>query len=122
MYNRCMQVRRTILATLLLCAACKGKDDAGGGGSATVNLDQRCEQLSKTCGDNEKHVAKLLEGCKQAATAQASCADKVAALYDCYEKQVCGKGDRIWAYEDLGVLSARTNACVTERKAVSECK
>ena len=46
----------------------------------------------------------------------------MSALYDCYEKQVCGKGDRIWAFEDFGVLAVRKNACAAERKAVGECK
>ena len=110
--------KRIILAALLACTACKGKGDASKAG----NLDQRCEQLAKTCGDSDKHVEALLDGCKHAATAQQPCAAQVSALYDCYEKTVCGKGDRIWAFEDFGVLAVRNNACAAERKAVGECK
>jgi hypothetical protein len=113
-----MQVRRLILAALFACAACKGKGDAGKAGS----LDQRCEQLATACGDTQAHITSLGDACKHAASTQQACADKVSALYDCYEKQVCGKGDRIWAFEDFGVLAVRKNACVAERKAVSECK
>ena len=111
-----MPVRRLILAALLACGACKGKGDAG----PTSNLDQRCEQLAKTCGDTDKHVEKLLDGCKQAAVP--TCAEPLSALYTCYEKQLCGKGDRIWAFEDLRVLAERKNLCADERKAVSTCK
>jgi len=101
-----------LVALLTLSAACKGKDAKGGEGD-------RCEQLAKACGDNEKHIAKITEGCT--AAAKPLCADKLSALYDCYEKQLCGRGDRIWAYEDLGVLADRKTACAAERKAVSDC-
>jgi hypothetical protein len=111
-----MAMRRVILAALLACAACKGKGDAG----KASTPDQRCEQLAKTCGDSDKHVEKLLDGCKQAEVP--ACADKLSALYDCYEKQLCGKGDRIWSFEDFGVLADRKSACATERGAASSCK
>lgn len=110
-------MRRFIIGALLACAACKGN-----GASKASKLDQRCEQLAKTCGDTDKHVEALLDGCKHAATTQQSCAAEVSALYDCYEKQVCGKGDRIWAFEDFGVLAVRNKACAAERKAVGACK
>ncbi len=98
---------------LALAAACKGK------GPAASSIDQRCDALAKACGDNDKHVAKLLEGCK--AAGKPMCADKLSALYDCYEKQLCGRGDRIWAFEDLGVLADRKTVCAAEKKAASEC-
>ena len=93
-----MRKRRWILAALLACAACKGKGDAG----KATTLDQRCEELAKTCGDNDKHVAALLAGCKQVEVP--TCGDKLSALYTCYEKQLCGRGDRIWAFDDLGLI------------------
>lgn len=111
-----MRKRRWILAALLACAACKDKGDAG----KASTPDQRCEQLAKSCGDTDKHVASLLAGCKQAAVP--TCADKLSALYDCYEKQLCGKGDRIWAFDDLGVLADRKSVCASERNAASACK
>jgi hypothetical protein len=111
-----MPVRRLILAALLACGACKGKGNVG----LTSNLDQRCEQLAKACGDTDRHVEKLLDGCKQAGAP--SCAGPLSALYTCYEKQLCGKGDRIWAFEDLRVLAERKNVCADESKAVTACK
>jgi hypothetical protein len=102
-----------LVALLTLSAACKGKGDANGEGD-------RCEQLAKACGDNDKHIAKIAEGCKAAAT-KPLCADKLDALFACYQKQLCGRGDRIWAYDDLGVLAERKTACATERKAVNDC-
>jgi len=104
---------RFVLAALALCAACKGK------GTTAATPDQRCEQLAKACGDNDKHISKLEEGCK--AAAKPMCAEKQNALYDCYEKQLCGRGDRIWAFEDLGVLADRKTTCAAEKKAASEC-
>ena len=108
---------RTILAIAVAVAACKGS-----GGAAKSGLDARCQELAKTCGDNEKHVASILDGCKQAAQTQGACEAKVGALYACYESQLCGKSDRVWAMDDLGVLAKRKGACVAEQKAVEECK
>ncbi len=120
-----MALRRSfacLLAALAVCAwtACKGKGDTAKTGG---DLDQRCDQLAKTCGDTDKHVEKLAEGCKQAAADPKTkgCTDKVTALYDCYEKELCGKADKIWAVEDLRVLAERNNKCVVERKAVADC-
>ena len=70
---------RWIVATLLACAACKSKGDAGTAGKP----DSRCEELAKTCGDNGKHVDKLREGCKQMAAP--NCESKLYARYSCYE-------------------------------------
>ena len=100
-----------LVALLTLSAACKGKGDAVTG--------DRCQQLANACGDNDKHIAKILEGC--IAAEKPLCADKERALYDCYKKQVCGRGDRIWAFDDLGVLADRKTMCAAERKAVADC-
>ncbi len=122
-----MALRRSLgclLAALALCAsaACKDKGNAGKTGGAG-DLDKRCEQLAKACGDNDKHVEKIVEGCKQAAQAQVEkgCTDKAIAAYDCFEKELCGKADKVWAIDDLGVLAERNNKCVAEQKAVREC-
>jgi hypothetical protein len=101
-----------LVALLTLSAACKGKGDAKTDGD-------RCSQLAKACGDNDKHMAKIEEGCK--ADDKPLCADKLNALYDCYSKQLCGRGDRIWAFEDLGVLADRKATCVAEKKAAADC-
>jgi len=100
--------------------ACKGKPDAT---KAQSDLEARCEELAKACGDNDKHVAKLLDECKLAAKTQAEkgCAAKATAAYDCYEKNLCGKADKVWALDDLRVLADRKSQCVTERTAASEC-
>lgn len=111
-----MQVRLLIFAALLAGGACKSNGDA----NATSKPEQSCEQLAKTCADTDKHVEKLRDECKQAITP--TCAAKQTALYDCYQKQLCGKGDRIWALQDLSVLAERKSSCVEERKAVSACK
>jgi len=106
-----------LLAALALSATgCKGKDD-----KASSGPDARCEQLGKTCGDSDKHSQKIVDECKKAAAKQASCADKLSALYDCYEKDVCGKSDKVWALEDMRVLADRNQKCVDERNAVSAC-
>jgi hypothetical protein len=101
-------------------SACKGKGDAA---KQTATLETRCEQLAKTCGDNDKHVAKLLEGCKQAATKQAEkgCAATAISAYDCAEKELCGKKDQVWALDDLRVLGERQHKCDAERTALRAC-
>ncbi len=107
-----------LVAALALCAAaCKGKDDSKQAGG----VDAMCGQLGKTCGDNDKHAQKIADECKQAVANQATCADKLKAVYDCYEKDVCGKGDKVWALEDMQVLADRNNKCAAERNAVAEC-
>jgi hypothetical protein len=42
-------------------------------------------------------------------------------MYDCFEKELCGKTDKVWALDDLRVLADRKNKCVAERNAVAEC-
>ena len=102
----------------MLCAStgCKDKGDAG------KSIEQRCEQLAKACGDNDKHVQKIVEGCKQAAKPPAdSCGPKTIAVFDCYEKEVCGKADKVWSFDDLHVLADRNKKCVAERAAADAC-
>jgi hypothetical protein len=113
------------LVGLVLCAAtgCKDKGDKATAQGGAGGLDARCEKLSKACGDSDKHVEKLVDECKQAAKKQVDkgCADKAVAAYDCYETEVCGKADKVWALDDLRVLADRQKACVAERKALREC-
>ena len=117
-----MALRRLLrylpVAALAVCAwtACKGKGSA-------ADLDKRCEQLGKACGDNDKHVEKIIEECKQAAKEQveAGCTDKAIAVFACYEKELCGKGDKVWTVDDLRVLSDRHGKCEAERRASREC-
>jgi hypothetical protein len=115
-------VRRFAIGCILALAACgKGSDDTKKTAEpGPVDLNQRCEQLGKACGDNDKHSEKIVAGCKQAQVDKA-CTDKSVAAYDCYEKEVCGKGDKIWAFEDLRVLADRGGKCVAERDAVAAC-
>lgn len=101
---------------MLALTACKDK-----GAAKTSDLDKRCEQLAKACGDNDKHVEKIVADCKAAAQKQAACVDKVTATYDCYEKNLCGSGEKVWALDDLRVLAERHTKCVAEQKASSEC-
>ncbi len=96
--------------------ACKDKGN-------TAEVDKRCEQLAKTCGDKDKHTEKILEECKQAAAkhAEKNCSGRATALFDCYEKELCGKADKVWALEDLRVLADRKDKCTAERDASREC-
>lgn len=77
-----------------------------------------------TCGDKDKHVEKLVEECSTNATKQVDkdCADKAAALYDCYQKELCGKVEKVWALDDLRVLADRHKKCIAEHKALTDCE
>jgi hypothetical protein len=114
-----------LLAALAVTAwtACKDKGDAAKTQASASDPNQRCERLAKACGDSDKHVEKIIEDCKQAATEHVDkgCTDKVIALYDCYEKELCGKADKIWAFDDLRVLADRNSKCVAERNAARAC-
>jgi hypothetical protein len=129
-------VRRSLLGclpvvVLAVCVwtACKDGDVAKPPPStaelkpSTADLEKRCLQLGKVCGDQAKHVDKIVDACKQAAAKQVEhgCATKAVAVYDCYEQTLCTGGDKVWALEDLGVLADRHHACVAERKAISAC-
>ena len=117
-----MALRRLLgclpVAALAVCAlaACKDKDPK------TVALETRCEQLAKTCGDKDKHSAKLVDECKAAAKKQVEkgCADKATAAYDCYESQLCG-AEKVWALDDFRVLADRHKKCTAERDALRDC-
>jgi len=103
------------VAALAVCAvACsKGKTD----------LEKRCDQLAKACGDADKHVSKIADECKAAAKKQTEkkCDAKAISAYDCYEKELCGKEDKVWALDDLRVLTDRHKKCVAERDAARDC-
>lgn len=112
----------------VLLVACKGdaKDPAKPPDPKPATgqgLDQRCVQLGKVCGDTDKHIAKIIEGCKEVAAKHTakSCDDKATALYDCYERELCLKADKVWAFQDLHVLAARKNACAAERTGSTGC-
>jgi hypothetical protein len=116
------------LAALVLCAVTACKSDKGGGGAdkkgaGDVSLEDRCNQLARVCGDSEKHVEKLATECRESAPEEVAkgCAEKVRATYDCYEKELCGKTDKVWALDDLRVLSDRSGKCTAERAAVRAC-
>ena len=116
-----------------MCAltACKdgdeSKPDAGEKAAPATQagdrLGKRCEQLGKACGAKDKHEEKITGECKAAAKAQADkgCTDKVVALYDCYEKEICEPVNKVWAMDDFRVLVDRHKKCEAERKASDEC-
>ena len=114
------------VAALFVCAwtGC-GKDKAEKGKSPTgiADIGTRCEELARACGDSDKHVQKIVEECKEAAKEQvvSGCTEKAVAAYDCYQKELCGKADKVWALEDLRVLSERHGKCVAERDASGAC-
>ena len=130
-YTRCMASRRLLgclpLVALAVCAstACKDKDkvDVAGTTTSAADLDRRCVQLGKVCGDKGKHVEKIIDECKQAAKKQVEngCTDKVIAAYDCYERELCGSGDKVWTIEDLRLLATRHSKCVAEQDASRAC-
>jgi hypothetical protein len=86
-------------------------------------LSLRCEKVAKACSDTPKHVEQLVGECKAAAKQQLakSCAETALTAYDCYEHQLCGKADKVWALDDFRVLAARQKQCVTEAAAVRSC-
>lgn len=100
--------------------ACKDKEKAK---PQATGFDARCEQLGKACGDKVKHIDKIADDCKAAAAklTEKGCTEKAVAVYDCYEKEVCGKDDKVWALDDLRVLADRKGKCATERTAFREC-
>ena len=113
------------VAALALCAwtGCKDKGDVAKTQASAADLDKRCDQLGRVCGDQDKHVEKIIEECRQAAKKQVenNCTDKVIAVYGCYEKQLCGTGDKVWTFADLRVLADRHGTCVAELAAIRPC-
>jgi len=109
----------SVVALLCTWAAC---EDEGKKMNA-AKLGKRCEQLAKACGDSDKHAEKLVAECTQAAKKQVekSCTDKAIAAYDCFERELCGKSDKVWALDDFRVLSDRHGKCAAERNALREC-
>ena len=118
------------VAALLVCtwAGCgkdkeKGKSADGTGEASSADLVTRCDELAKACGDQEKHIQTIAAECKEAAKEQVAggCTEKAVAAYDCYLKELCGKADKVWALDDLRVLSDRHGKCVAERDASRAC-
>jgi hypothetical protein len=103
----------------------KDKDKPGAGKTAPTSADliRRCDEVAKSCGDTDKRVEKIAAECKQAAQEQVTsgCTAQAMAAYDCYVKELCGKGEQVWALDDLRVLSERHAKCVTERDASRTC-
>jgi len=116
-----MGLRTFVLVAVFAAMGCKDKTPAT---AQEADLHRRCEQLGMACGDKDKHVDKLVDECSQNATKQVEkdCADKAAALYDCYEKKLCGKTEKVWALDDLRVLADRHKECVAEHKALTDCE
>ncbi|MDB4963594.1 MAG: hypothetical protein JWP01_3593 [Myxococcales bacterium] len=119
---------RRLLGSLAIAAvgvltACKDKGAAAPTQGSAADLDKRCELVAKACGDKAKHVEKILDECKQAAKKQvaASCTDKAIATYDCYVKDLCGNGDKVWALQDVRVLADRHGKCVAEQTTLGTC-
>ena len=118
-----------LVAVLALSAGCgedKDRDRAPGDETkapTSADLIARCESLAKACADSEKRVQKVVDECKQAATDQVTsgCTAQAVAAYDCYAKELCGKGEPVWALDDLRVLSERHTKCVAEREATRTC-
>jgi hypothetical protein len=108
------------IATLVVCAWA-GCDN--GRAAKSSGLAKRCEQLGRVCGDKDKHDEKIIDECKRAAQQQAErgCTEQVSAVYDCFEKELCGTREAVWALDDLRVLADRHHKCVAERKASREC-
>jgi hypothetical protein len=99
----------------------RGKEQATG--EATNPLSKRCEQLGQKCGQKDKHKETIRNECKEAANKQVreGCVEKVVATYDCYEKELCVEGAKIWALDDFRVLTERHGKCGEERKASNAC-
>ena len=126
-YTRSMALRIWIPVALAMAIGCGSKDEKPEAETSppapAADRDARCTQLAKLCGDKAKHVDKIVEECKTAAKREAAkgCTAKATTAYDCYQRDLCGKSEKVWALEDLGVLAARHNKCVAERDALRVC-
>lgn len=121
-------IAATLVLVLVIVVATGGDDEPRANGPTVaqdpaVLVDQRCERLGRACGDTDKHADKIIAQCKQVATkhVEKGCADAALAVYECYERELCGKTDRVWALDDLRVLADRQYKCVSERRARSAC-
>ena len=115
------------VAALAICAwtACKDKGDAAKTQPSADELGRRCVQLAKACGEKDIHIGKIAEECILAAKKQVenSCAAKAFAVYDCYEKEICGKfeNEKVWAIDDFRVLAERHSRCLAQRNTSEAC-
>jgi hypothetical protein len=117
------------VVALALCAWAACSDDkpadkapAKSAAATPIDLGARCKPLAQACGDTDKHIAKMLDECSATAkAADQKCAAEAAAVYECYETQLCGKGDKVWTLDDLRVLAERHGTCAGERQALRDC-
>lgn len=110
------------VAALVVFAGTACKDD-GGAATGGVDVPKRCAQLAKACGDKDKHIEKIVEECKVSTGKyiDKGCTAKAIALYDCFEKELCGAKDKVWTLDDIRVLADRKKKCVAEATAASAC-
>jgi hypothetical protein len=122
-----MGIRRLLarlpIAALALGAVTACKSDPAKPKASPADLDRRCTQIGPACGEKVKHQERMIEACQTLAKKQVekSCTDHAIAVYDCYDKELCGAGDKVWALDDLRVLAERKTKCVPELKALREC-
>jgi hypothetical protein len=127
-----MALRRMLCAAAVVCtlgcalAACdddKPKDKAAPppAAKATPDLRAHCEQMAKTCSDSDKHIAALADECAASLGQASRCTAEGIAIYDCYQKELCGKSEKVWALEDLRKLADRHGVCNAERDALRAC-
>jgi hypothetical protein len=122
-----MPLRRLLarlpIAALALCAVTACKSGPAKPKASAADLDKRCVQIGPACGEKVKHQERIIADCQTAAKTQVEkgCTDYQLAVYDCYDKELCGKGDKVWALDDLRVLAERKTKCAAELKAAREC-
>ncbi len=112
------------IAAVVAFAATGCKDNGSGRAPGPTALGPRCLRLGKVCGSEAKHVDKIVDECDAVAAKQVEkgCVESVSAQYECYEKELCGKDDKIWAFNDLSVLAKRRDKCAAEIKAAQRCE
>lgn len=113
-----------LLAAALALSACKdGDNKVAITPSTPAELEKACERIGKSCADQDKYVAKVTDACKKVVKddSKKGCPDKLIAVYDCYDRELCGGGDKVWALDDLRVLAERHNKCAAERAAAKDC-
>ena len=119
-----MKGRRSLawLAVAAL-AACGVTGCSGDGDSTLVDLKAaaQCDKLAAACGDVDTHIETIGQECRALAESSSACTDAALALYDCYERELCGGDDEVWALDDLRVLSERHEVCLEQRDALERC-